>query len=80
MADIFDRMKPRDIAIAMVAAQKIMMHALIEAGALDRQRIQQLLADKSQELLTEKFEEGAGQLLLMMSGFVRKNRPGEREP
>lgn len=65
MADMFDRMTVRDVALACLAAQKIMIEALDEA---DRASVRATLHDKAQQFLGVQFEEGAGQLLRMMAG------------
>lgn len=72
MADIFDRMTARDVAMAAAAANRIMMENLFAAGVLDRATVEKAFHGKAQELLTKQFEDRAGQLLMMMGGAVRR--------
>jgi hypothetical protein len=74
--DIFDRFNSRDIAIAVASSNRIMMDIIIGAG-VDGSLIEKSYRAKAQQLLTEQFEEGAGELLMLMSGTVKRSQAEE---
>lgn len=69
----FDDMQPRDIAIAVAASNRIIIELLVSTG-IKREKIESVYREKAGDLIGNKFEDNAANLLRMMSGTVR---PGE---
>ena len=70
MADIYDQFTPRDVALAVAASNQIMIEHLFPPGP-KREAVERDFRAKSQELLTQQFEERAAQLLMVMCGVVQ---------
>ncbi len=66
----FDGMQPRDIAIAVAASNRIIIELLVSAG-VNRKTIENAYRAKAGDLIGNKFEDNAANLLRMMSGTVR---------
>lgn len=75
--DIFDRMKPRDVALAVAASNRIIIDALVEAQILDAESLKKTFVTKAQQMIGRDHEDQAGQLLMMLSGTVPKKKAGE---
>ena len=73
---VFDRFKPRDVAKAVAASNRILIEMLIAVGA-DKTAIERAYRHKAQELITQQYDDGAGQLLMLLGGVARPPQAGE---
>ncbi len=71
MADIFDDMTPRDVALASASAVRILIEFLVLAG-VSRQQIEDAFKAKAGELIGRQYEDNAANLLRMMAGIAGK--------
>jgi hypothetical protein len=68
---IFDKFKLRDVAKAVAASNRILIEMLVAIGA-DPDTIKRAYKKKSQEMITQQFDDGAGQLLMLLGGVVQR--------
>lgn len=71
--DAFDLMRPREFAIAVASANRIMMEFLVKAG-VDREELESSFRAKAGELIDRRYEDNAANLLRMMAGVVQPKR------
>lgn len=70
MPDIYDDMKPRDIAMATAAAIRILVEYL-PSDAAARQKIDEAFRTKAGQLIGQLYEDNAANLLRLMGGVVQ---------
>ncbi len=63
-------LKARDVALAAASANRIVIEFLIKAG-VNRDEIEDAFRTKAQELIVQRFEDNAANLLRMMAGVAR---------
>ncbi len=71
--DAFDLMRPREIALAVACANRIMMEFLVKAG-VNREELESAFRAKAGELIGRRYEDNAANLLRMMGGVVKPKR------
>ncbi len=65
--DIFDLMRPRDIALASASASRILIEFLVKAG-INREEIENMFRAEADELIGRQFEDNSANLLRLMGG------------
>ena len=69
-------LKTRDVAIAAASANRILIEFLIKAG-ISRDEIEDAFRAKAGELIGQRFEDNAANLLRMMAGVSRPRQSDE---
>ena len=64
-------LKTRDVALAAASANRILIEFIVEAG-ISREKIEDVFRAKASELIGERFEDNAANLLRMMSGTAER--------
>jgi hypothetical protein len=73
---IFDQFSARDVAKAVAASNRILIELMV-ANGVDRNTVERAYKEKAQELITKQFDDGTGQLLMLLGGVVPRSQSAE---